>query len=159
MEHEYYTGLSIALLCYIVTTRFGTQIGNILDKEVDEYEALWNQNRENEKKMHQSMIQDEEEQQWSMDGQLMVVEAKREQVALQLEEEYRRRLMEVYETVKNYLDFHVTFEGRKGAFLQANMKEWILKKVHEALTPEFLEKVLEDCLEQLPKILQDVKNE
>lgn len=35
MEHEYYTGLSIFVMVYYATTRFGPKIATWLDKEVD----------------------------------------------------------------------------------------------------------------------------
>lgn len=35
MEHEYYTGLSILVMVYFATTKFGPGIAKWLDKEVD----------------------------------------------------------------------------------------------------------------------------
>lgn len=35
MEHEYYTGLSLAIMCYVAVTKLGPPIAKYLDKEID----------------------------------------------------------------------------------------------------------------------------
>lgn len=35
MEHEYYSGLSLAILCYLGVTKIGPALAKSLDKEVD----------------------------------------------------------------------------------------------------------------------------
>lgn len=158
LEHNYYGGLSMLILCYFVTKRLGPHLASRLDQYIDEYENEFKQNRENIQENYEDMITNENQLQFSMDGQLILLAARRERVALQLEAEYRRRMMEVYKMVKRYLDYHVLYEARKRKYLHENMKEWILKKVNEALTPSFLDKYLNDCIDQLPSLIQKIEN-
>lgn len=154
LEHNYYGGLSIAIVLYLAVRSIGPEVANSLDKIIDEYEAQWNQSRVELKGNLEEYILKEEEQQFKVDGQLTVVEAKREQVALQLEEEYRKRLMTVYETVIKHLNTILVYENRKNAYRQKNLREWVLKKVDEALTPDFLDKYLDDCIRILETTLK-----
>lgn len=154
LEHNYYGGLSMALLCYVATQAVGAEIAKSLDKEIDLYEGMWIKHRENEKKAYEEQIEDEEHLQFSMDGQLIILEAKRENVALQLEEEYRIRLLHVYETVKKRLDYFVIYGSRKKMYIQRNINDWVLKKVHESLTPEFLDDYLNHCIDQIAKLFK-----
>jgi len=76
MEHEYYSGLSLALLCILAVKKLGPPLAKSLDKEIDEYEAAWNEGRVTEKSVLQEQIADEEKMQWSADGQNMLITAK-----------------------------------------------------------------------------------
>lgn len=49
--------------------------------------------------MLEESVADEEKNQWRADGQILLVDAKRENVALQLEAAYRERLQNVYTQV------------------------------------------------------------
>ncbi|KAI4468183.1 mitochondrial atp synthase b chain [Holotrichia oblita] len=108
MEHEYYSGLSIIIVLYYVATRLGSQIGNMIDKEVDKYELVVNSNREGQKKVLEDTIALENKLQESMAGQLMLQDAKKENVHLQLEAVFRERLLAVYKDVKRRLDFQIS---------------------------------------------------
>lgn len=71
----------------------------ITAENTQNYEASWNEGRVNEKKSLEQSIADEEKNQWRTEGQVLLVDAKRENVALQLEAAYRERVQSVYAQV------------------------------------------------------------
>lgn len=46
LEHEFYTGLSVFLVCVLGIKYMGKDVANYLDKGIDEYEKSWNEGTE-----------------------------------------------------------------------------------------------------------------
>lgn len=154
MEHEYYTGVSTFLLCYIGCKSIGSEVAKTLDKYVDEYEELWNLGRNNEINCITAEINDELAAQDGFEGQLILVDGRREMVHLQLEEEYRKRIFNVYKTVIKHLDFTIMYRNRELKYIHKNMTEWVLNNVIKTLTPDFLYNHLNYCIDQLDGLLK-----
>lgn len=154
MEHEYYTGLSTVLFWYIGCKTIGSEVAKTLDKYVDEYEELWNTGRINEKACITTQIQDELADQDSFAGQLLLVDGRREIVDMQLEEEYRKRIFNVYKTVVKRLDFTIAYRNKQLKYIHKNMTQWVLNNVMNMLTAEFLYNHLNYCIDQLDLILK-----
>ncbi|KRT85279.1 hypothetical protein AMK59_2133, partial [Oryctes borbonicus] len=53
MEHEYYSGLSMLILCIVAVKKLGPVLSKALDKQIDEYDAQWNEGRDSEKNVLQ----------------------------------------------------------------------------------------------------------
>lgn len=100
MEHEYYTGLSILLMVIYATKKFGPTVAAYLDKEIDQQVADLNESRTSEIDMYENQIKDEKKAQWQAEGQTLLMEAKRQNIAMQLEAAYRERLATVYSEVR-----------------------------------------------------------
>lgn len=152
MEHEYYTGISMLILCVYVTKKIGPSIASYLDKEIDAYEADWNSERDNKKKNLNSEIENEQKNQWSSEGQLLVVEAKRENIALQLEAAYRQRLMQVYQEVKKRLDYQSERENVERRIAQKNLVNWVVSHVLSSITPDQEKQNIEKCISDLANL-------
>lgn len=99
MEHEYYSGLSLAIMCVVAVKKLGPTISKWLDNEVDLVEKEWNQGRTDELQRRTQSIEDEKREQWRAEGSLMLMDAKKENIALQLEAAFRERSMNVYNEV------------------------------------------------------------
>lgn len=154
MEHNFYNGLSMFVLCVAITTNYGKKIGQAIDKHVDQYEELVSHDRNSEKKMYEDGIADEKNLQWSCEGQQFLVDAKRENVLLQLEEEYRKRLFHVYNEVKKRLDCQVELGLAEGRFVQKNIVSYVVNGVQQALTPDFLNQYMDKCIQDLEVIVK-----
>ena len=152
MEHEFYNGLSFLLMWIVGVKTLGPKIAKYLDKEVDEYEKGWNQGRENEKSVLSEQIADEEKNQWSMEGQNILVEAKRENVALQLEAAYRERLSTVVTEVTRRLEYQVAKQNIERRIAQKNLIDYVVAKVRSAITPDQEKQNLDKCIADLGRL-------
>jgi F-type H+-transporting ATPase subunit b len=75
--------------------------------------------------------------------------AKRENVQLQLEAEYRHRVSTIHDTVKRRLDFLAEYEATRRRFEQDHMIEWVMKQVSSSLTPQMETATLKQCVSDL----------
>jgi F-type H+-transporting ATPase subunit b len=149
MEHEYYTGLSILIAVVFAAKKFGPGMGKALDKDVDAYEQEWNQGRLDELKDHGVAIEAEKKEQWRAEGQLVLMDAKKENVALQLEAAYRERAMAVFQEVKKRLDYQVERQNIDRRISQKHMVNWIVNNVLKSITPDQEAQTLNKCIVDL----------
>lgn len=149
MEHEYYNGLSLAILLTIFIKKVGPSVAAMCDKEIDRIEAEWNESRETQLKDLQDAIESEKTEQWRSEGQLLLVEAKKENVALQLEAAYRERLARVYNEVKRRLDYQVECQNVERRISQKHMVNWIVNNVLKSITPDQEKQTLNKCIGDL----------
>lgn len=86
------------------------------------------------------------------EGIPMLYTAKRENVGLQLEAEYRERQNKVYSEVKRRLDYQVATDTTKRRVEQAHMVNWIIDSVKKSITPETEKANLQSCLARLKSL-------
>lgn len=72
---------------------------------LQESEAAFTKGREDSKQELQNAIDNEKLEQWRTEGQMMLIEAKKENVLLQLEATYRERLAIAYREVSDNVSF------------------------------------------------------
>lgn len=152
LEHEYYTLLSVVILLYVATTRVGPHIAKSIDKGIDEYERKWNLNREEQKKNFEGSITLENKLQQSMEGQLMLQDAKKENVALQLERAYRERILIVYKDIKKRLDYQISKALIEKKFIHRNLLQWVVDQVIASYTAEKEKQTIDTCLDHLTSL-------
>lgn len=97
----------------------------------------------------ESQIADEQKGQWSMEGQLMLMQAKRENIALQLEANYRERLITAYNAVKKRLDYQVEKENIERRITQKNLVDWVVSRVSASITPDQEKQNINKCIADL----------
>lgn len=157
MEHEYYSGLSIIVVLYYVTTRLGSQIGNLIDKGVDKYEFTISSSRKNLQKILEDSVAQENKLQESIAGQLMLQDAKKENVHLQLEAVFRERLITVYKDVKKRLDFQISKLYIERKIYHRNLIQWVVSQVIASYTTETDQKTIDNCLDHLASLSANLK--
>lgn len=152
MEHEYYTGLSVFPMLYLASTRLGPDLAKYLDKEVDEIVNSFEKARKDEVNFYEDQIKTAKDEQWRAEGQKVLMDAKKEHIAMQLEAVYRERYMNVYQTVKNRLEYQVRLHRALMRIQQKWMIEWIIQNAKKAITPEFEKRVFEKALHDISAI-------
>lgn len=105
--------------------------------------------REEEKQIYIEALEDEAFAQYQMQGNLLLIDAKRENVALQLEDEYRKRQMHVYGEVKRILDYQVEVAQVYKKIHHKNLLEYVLREVSKAVTPDMHDKLLNYSINKL----------
>lgn len=108
LEHEYYTGLTFLLIWVVGVKKFGKDVANYLDAEIEKIENDWSQGRKDQIQDIKDGIEGEKKEQWRAEAQLMIIDAKKENVKMQLEAEYRSRAMNVYSEVCTEIEFFIS---------------------------------------------------
>lgn len=149
LEHEYYSGLSIALLVYLATVKLGPAGGAALDKEVDAVVAGWQKTLDDEKSVFQNQIKASKDAQWRADGQKLLMDAKKENIAMQYEAIFRERMMQVYKSTEGRMIYHTKKYRAEARIHQKWMLKWILNNVMKSITPDFKKAALEASIRDL----------
>jgi len=149
MEHEFYAGLSFAALWIIAIKKLGPGVKKSLDAEVDQIEADFEQGRKDQIAGNEDAIEHEKTEQWRTEGQLMLNDAQKENVALQLEAAYRERLAQVFSEVKRRLDYQVEIQLVERRVKQKHLVNWVTNKVLSSITPDQDKETLSKCIADL----------
>ncbi|XP_045472201.1 ATP synthase subunit b, mitochondrial-like [Harmonia axyridis] len=153
-DHEYYNGISVVILCIYGVKTQGPIVAKMLDKGIDNYERELNTWKEKMKQKIRDSILSEIKYQECIEGQQILIEAKRENVHLQREAEFRKRQMDVYENVTRILKYHVECEKVRRSIQQKNLIQWVTKEVEKNLTPELKEKYMKLCMADIKEIFR-----
>lgn len=152
VDHEFHGGVTLAAMGIFVITKYGKQIGELLQKEMEEDDArLPNFKKETMANLEESIQEEKKAQQHAL-SQKVLFAAKRENVLLQLEAEYRHRMSQVYEAFKKRLDYQIKKQESKKNLEHKHMVNWIINSVTKSITPAQEADALKKCISDL-KIL------
>ncbi|XP_012526773.1 ATP synthase subunit b, mitochondrial [Monomorium pharaonis] len=149
LEHEFYNGISLLIICVASVKLFGPKLAETLDKGIDKYHNELDETRNSEVRQNEDLILHEKKVQSSLDGQKMIMDIKKENIKMQLEATYRERMVQVYQEVKKRLDYQVQIQNLERRIAQKHMVQWIVKGVLKSITPEQEKATLQQCIKDL----------
>lgn len=148
-EHEFYCGVGLIILFGGIIRTAGGDISKFLDKVVDDREAELKAIRQDEIDRCKAALTEEENGQWMATSYQELMAAKKENVGMQLEIEYRSRLSEAYKQVKRRLDFQLSTANVLRAAEQKHMVQWIIDNVRKSITAKQEADALKACVADL----------
>ena len=100
----------------------------------------------------QKVIEQEKLAQASAKNQSILFDAKRENIALQIEAEFRRRQMLAYREALKRLDYLIAKQNAEKQYKHQHMVNWIIESVRKSITPEQEKESLKNCISQLKSL-------
>jgi len=155
MEHEFYTGLSLGVMALYAVKKFGPPLAAYLDKQVEKSDAEISAGRDEAMKASVDAIAAEKVEQERAAAQMMLFEAKKENVALQLEAAYREQLLTVYHETKRRLDYQVECQNVARNMEQRNVVDYVIRSVKAAVTPELEKASLAQCVANIKALAKE----
>jgi len=149
MEHEFYTAITLFIFGATLVKKVGPSLSEYLDKRMEEHEQGWRDFRAASTDGLVNAIEGEKKQQWHAQGQQVLFDAKKENVALQLEASFRERQMTVYNEVKRRLDYQVDTQNVAQSFQQKHLVNWVVDHVKKSITPQQEKDALQQCMAEL----------
>lgn len=142
-------GVAVFGLVILAIKKYGHLWSEYVDKMREDQLTSAEEWKANSIKGYLQAIEDEKAELWRLEGRNSLFDAKRENVALQLDTEYRERQLAVTNAVKSRLDYHVAVEGMKTNMEQQHMVKWIEKNVIKSITPAQEKELMNKCISDL----------
>jgi len=149
LEHEFYCGIAFFTVMATIIQKAGPGISAYLDAELDKENAFLANIRQKEIDRCKAAIEDETNAQFMAGSYEELIAAKKENVALQLESEYRARLKDAFTQVKRRLDFQLQTANVIRTNEQKHMVDWIISNVKKNITAKQEEDALKKCVADL----------
>ncbi|KAK7870266.1 hypothetical protein R5R35_000994 [Gryllus longicercus] len=155
LEHNFFNGVSIAATSAVGMKTIGPHIAAHADKRIELIEKQYKDIHKEAIRQYEEAIILEKHEQWRAEGQLLLLDAKRKSVAIQLEAEYRERVMDAYNKVKQHLDWELEQERVIRALAHKHMVQWVRSEVgHTIVSSAFEKRFIKQCIEELTSIAQ-----
>lgn len=150
IEHGFSEFVAFWIAIGIVLKKLGPSISKTLDASSQEYRELnWDKPLQATREGSTQMVTQLQATIDAEEGQKFLYEAKKENVDLQLEKEYRQRLAQVHGEVKKRLDYQLAKEVASRQFEQKHMVDWIVNNVTKSITPQQEKDSISRCIQDL----------
>jgi len=149
ISHDVYTGAAMATLFAFLCHQLSPAATAFTHKAVDDQVAELSSIRNNEIDRCKVAVEDENSAQFMSGSYEELIAAKKENVALQMESEYRARLKDAYSQVKSRLDYQLQTANVIRNNEQKHMVNWIISNVKASITAKQEEDALKKCVADL----------
>ncbi|KFO86663.1 hypothetical protein N320_05047, partial [Buceros rhinoceros silvestris] len=149
INHETVAAGCILTIIIYGVKKYGPAVAAFADKLNEEKVAQALAVKNEAIKDLETAIEQEKKEQWRVEGRSYLFDAKRNNIAMMLETNYRERLMMVYNEVKKRLDYQVAMQNLKRQKEQDHMIQWVEKNVVQSITPQQQKESVAKCIVDL----------
>nr|XP_046253203.1 ATP synthase F(0) complex subunit B1, mitochondrial [Scatophagus argus] len=149
INHETIAAASIGAIIIYGVKKFGPSVAAFADKLNEEKVAKAQEVKDLSISGLTQAIENEKKEQWRVEGRSMLFDAKRNNVAMLLETNYRERLHMVTNEVKRRLDYQVALQDLNRRMEQEHMVNWVEKNVISSITPQQEKENIAKCITDL----------
>ncbi|KAI2661665.1 ATP synthase F(0) complex subunit B1, mitochondrial [Labeo rohita] len=149
INHETFAAASIGAVVIYGIKKFGPSVAAFADKINEDKVAKAQEVKDQAMASLAQGIEDEKKEQWRVEGRHMLFDAKRNNVAMLLETNYRERLHMVTNEVKKRLDFQVELQNLHRRMEQEHMVNWVEQSVIKSITPQQEKESIAKCIADL----------
>lgn len=149
INHETFAAASIGAVVIYGIKKFGPDVAAFADKINEEKLAKAQEVKDLAMANLTRAIEDETKEQWRVEGRQMLFDAKRNNVALLLETNYRERLHMVTNEVKKRLDYQVDLQHLHRRMEQEHLVNWVEQNVIKSITPQQEKESIAKCIADL----------
>ncbi|XP_052554071.1 ATP synthase F(0) complex subunit B1, mitochondrial [Tympanuchus pallidicinctus] len=146
INHETVAAACILTVIIYCVKKYGADVAAFADKLNEEKVAKALEVKNEAIKALETAIEEEKKEQWRVEGRSYLFDAKRNNIAMLLEANYRERLLTVYNEVKKRLDYQVALQNLKRQKEQDHMVQWVEKSVIQSITPQQQKESIAKCI-------------
>ncbi|XP_042320455.1 ATP synthase F(0) complex subunit B1, mitochondrial [Sceloporus undulatus] len=157
INHETVAGICIVGLIIYGIKKYGADVAAFADKLNEEKIATAAAVKNNMIAHLEKTIAEEKKEQWRVEGRHYLFDAKRNNVAMLLETNYRERMLTVYNEVKKRLDYQVALQHLKRRMEQDHMINWVEQNVRQSITPQQEKESIAKCILDLKTLSKSAR--
>ncbi|XP_032428690.1 ATP synthase peripheral stalk subunit b, mitochondrial [Xiphophorus hellerii] len=149
INHETIAAITIGTVIVYGVKKFGPSVAAFADKLNEDKMAKAQEAKDVAMSSLTQAIENEKKEQWRVEGRAMLFDAKRNNVAMLLETNYRERLHMVTNEVKRRLDYQIALQHLNRRMQQEHMINWVEKNVIGSITPQQEKESIAKCIADL----------
>ncbi|KAK5863454.1 hypothetical protein PBY51_000483 [Eleginops maclovinus] len=157
INHETVAAVTIGAMFIYGVKKFGPGFAASIDKINDEKITWIEEVKDQAIACYADAIEEEKKEQWRVEGRSMLFDAKRNNVAMLLETNYRERLHYVNHEVKRRLDYQLALQNLKVRMEKEHMVNWVEKNVVGSITAQQEKESIAKCISDLNVLAKNVK--
>ncbi|XP_020487857.2 ATP synthase F(0) complex subunit B1, mitochondrial [Labrus bergylta] len=157
INHETIAALSIGTVIVYGVKKFGPDVAAFADKLNEDKVAKAQEVKDLAMTSLSQAIEEEKKEQWRAEGRSLLFDAKKNNVAMLLETNYRERLHMVTHEVKRRLDYQVALQDLNRRMEQEHMVNWVEKSVVGSITPQQEKESIAKCISDLKALAKSTQ--
>ncbi|XP_005987713.1 ATP synthase F(0) complex subunit B1, mitochondrial [Latimeria chalumnae] len=157
VNHETIVAGSVGIVILYAVKKFGPQVGAFADKLNEEKAAKVQEVKDVAQQSLEQAIEQEKKEQWCAEGYQYLFDAKRNNVIMLLETNYRERLHMVHNEVKKRLEYQIALQHLRRRKEQEHMINWVEKSVVRSITPQQEKESIAKCIMDLKMLAKSAQ--